>query len=113
MKRYLGTKKRLKIYIDTTDKYQDKPLWQALLLKVKECKIAGATITKAVAGVGAFSELHSSNLISLSQKLPLVIEIIDTKENIENFINTIDDMIDEGLITLDDVEVINYKKRGV
>ena len=113
MKRYLGDKKRLKIYIDSTDKHQGKPLWEEILLKVKELKIAGATVTKAVAGVGAFSDIHSSNLISLSQKLPLVIEIIDDEQKIENFFKEIDKIIEEGLCTIDSVEVISYKKRGI
>ncbi len=113
MKRYLGDKKRLKIYIDSTDKHQGKPLWEEILLKVKEFKIAGATVTKAVAGVGAFSDIHSSNLIALSQKLPLIIEIIDDKQKIEDFFKEIDEIIEEGLCTIDSVEVISYKKRGI
>jgi len=113
MKRYLGKKKRLKIYIDNQDKYKGSPLWEELLKRVKDEGLAGATVTKAVAGVGAFSQIHTQSLIALSDKLPLVVEIIDDEQKIEDFIKSVDEMIEEGLVTLDDVEVINYKKRGV
>jgi len=109
MKRYLGKKKVLKIYIDTTDKYKDEPLWEALLKEVKEKKLAGATVYKGVAGIGAFTEIRSFNVWALAQELPLVIEIIDDEEKITDFIEHIDDMLDNGLITLTDTEVIKYK----
>ena len=109
MKRYLGQKKVLKIYIDTLDKYEDEPLWEAILKQVKEQKLAGATVYKGVAGIGAFSELRSFNVWALAQELPLVIEIIDDAEKITDFIDHIDPMLDNGLITLTETEVIRYK----
>ena len=109
MKRYLGQKKILRIYIDTLDKYNGEALWEEILKEVKREGLAGATVLKAVAGIGAFSEIHSFNVWSLAQELPLVIEIIDDKDKIENFIEHIDPMMDNGLITLVDTEVINYK----
>ena len=109
MKRYLGKKKLLKIYIDTTDKYEDEPLWEALLKKVKEEELAGATVHKAVAGIGAFSEVHSFKVWTLAQELPLVIEIIDDEEKIYAFLDAIDTMVQNALVTLTDTEVIRYK----
>ena len=109
MKRYLGKKKVLKIYIDTLDKYNDKPLWEEILKEVKEQKLAGATVHKAVAGIGAFTEVRSFKVWALAQELPLVVEIIDDETKISNFIETIDHMLDNGLITLTDTEVIRYK----
>ena len=109
MKRYLGKKKVLKIYIDTTDKYNGEPLWEELLKKVKEEGLAGATVHKAVAGIGAFSEVHSFKVWALAQELPLVIEIIDDEEKIYTFLDTIDDMMQNALITITDTEVIRYK----
>jgi len=109
MKRYLGKKKVLKIYIDTLDKFDDKPLWEEILKKVKEYKLAGATVHKAVAGIGAFTEVRSFKVWALSQELPLVIEIIDDEVKITDFIQRIDHMLDNGLITLTDTEVILYK----
>ena len=109
MKRYLGKKKILKIYIDTTDKYEGKPLWEELLKKVKEKKLAGATVHKAVAGIGAFSEIHSFKVWALAQELPLVIEIIDDEEKIYAFLEAVDTMMQNALVTLTDTEVIRYK----
>ena len=109
MKRYLGKKKVLKIYIDTTDKYEGEPLWEELLKKVKEESLAGATVHKAVAGIGAFSEIHSFKVWALAQELPLVIEIIDDEEKIYAFLEAVDAMMQNALVTLTDTEVIRYK----
>ena len=109
MKRYLGKKKMLKIYIDTTDKFEGEALWEVLLQKVKEEKLAGATVHKAVAGIGAFSEVHSFKVWALSQELPLVIEIIDDEEKIYAFLDAVDSMMQNALVTLTDTEVIRYK----
>jgi len=111
MKRFLGKKKILRIYIDNQDKYDDKPLWEEILKKVKELGLAGATVFKGVAGIGAHSELRSFNVFTMSQELPLVIEIIDSEEKIIDFINHIDFMIDEGITTMCDTQVIKYKHK--
>ncbi len=109
MKRYLGKKKILKIYIDTTDKYKGEPLWELLLKKVKEENLAGATVYKAVAGIGAFSEVHSFKVWALAQELPLVVEIIDDEAKIYSFLDVVDAMMQNALVTLTDTEVIRYK----
>jgi PII-like signaling protein len=111
MKRYLGKKKIARIYIDNQDKYKGKPLWEEILKKVKEYGLAGATVFKGVAGIGAHSEVRSFNVWVLSQELPIVIEIIDDEDKIAYFIDKIDDMIDEGLTTVSDTEVIKYKHK--
>jgi len=109
MKKYLGKKKVLRIYIDNVDKYDDKPLWEEILKEVKAKGLAGATVFKGVAGIGAFAQLRSFNVWALAQELPIVIEIIENEDKITNFIEHLDGMIDEGLITLSDTEVIKYK----
>ncbi|SFV50352.1 hypothetical protein MNB_SM-7-1062 [hydrothermal vent metagenome] len=109
MKRYLGKKKILKIYIDTTDKYKGEPLWEALLKKVKELSLAGATVHKAVAGIGAFSQMHSFKVWALAQELPLIVEIIDDEKKIHTFLDAVDPMMQNALITLTDTEVVRYK----
>lgn len=109
MKQYIGKRKLLRIYIGSEDKLDGKPLWEVLLSKCKEIGLAGATVYKAVAGIGAHSELHSFNIWSLNQKLPLIIEIIDTEEKIELFLKSADTIIEEGLMTISDVNVISYK----
>ena len=109
MKRYLGHKKILRIYIDTLDKYNGHPLFEEILKEVKSEQLAGATVFKAVAGLGAFTEMRSFKVWAMAQELPLIVEIIDDEEKIRSFIEHIDDMIDNGLITVTDTEVIKYK----
>ncbi len=112
MKRFLGKKKILRIYIDNNDKYRGEALWEAILKKSKELSMSGATVYKAVAGMGAHTQIRSFNVWSLSQELPIIIEMIDDEEKIKNFLEKVDDMIEEGLVTLCDVEVISYKHEG-
>ncbi len=109
MQRYLGKRKVLRIYISNEDRYDGKPLWEALLSVSQNEGVAGATVFKAVAGIGAHSQLHTFNIWVLKQKLPLVIEIIDTKEKIDTFLQATKDMIEEGLVTMSDVEVLDYR----
>jgi len=109
MKRYLGKKKLMRIYLDNSDVHEGKPLWQSLLQKVKAEEMAGATVFKAAAGIGVQTELHTFEIWSMAQKLPIVIEIIESEEKIRDFLNKYDSMIGEGLVTLCDVEVLRYK----
>ncbi len=111
MHKYLGKKKVLRIYIDTMDKHQGKPLWEEILKKVKEEGLAGASVFKGVAGIGAFAELRSFNVWSIAQVLPLIVEIIDNEEKIVDFIDCLDEIVDEGLITMSDTQVIKYKHK--
>ncbi len=111
MKQYLGKKKVLRIYIDNSDQFEDKPLWQYLVHQAKSDGLSGATVFKGVAGMGAHSELHTFEIWVLSQTLPVIIEIIEEEEKIMTFLESYDSAIEEGLITLHDVEVLKYKKR--
>jgi uncharacterized protein len=111
MKQYLGHKKILRIYIDNQDKYKGQPLWEEILKSVKEYGLAGATVLKGVAGMGAHAVLRSFNVLVLSQELPIVIEIIDSEDKITDFIDKIDFMIDEGMMTLSDTQIIKYKHK--
>ena len=111
MKHYLGNKKVLRIYIDSSDTYEDKPLWQYLVHQSKAEGLSGATVFKGVAGIGAHSELHTFEVWALAQTLPVIIEIIETEEKIMAFLEAHDPAIEEGLITLHEVEVLKYKKR--
>ena len=109
MKRYLGSRKKLKIYIDSDDSFQGEALWQLILKEAKAYGLAGATVYKAVAGMGAHSELRTFNVWSLSQKLPLIIEMIDTEAKIRGFLGQIEPKLSEALVTLEEVEVLLYK----
>ncbi len=112
MKRYLGPRKAMRIYIDSSDKFGDSPLWEEILKRAKQEGIAGATVFKGVAGMGVHSEISSFSIVSLSQKLPIVIEIIDKEDKIMSFVKIVDSMVSEGLVTLFDIEVISYKHPG-
>jgi len=99
----------MRIYLDNSDTHEGKPLWQVLLQKVQKEGMAGATVFKAAAGIGAETELHTFEIWSMAQKLPVVIEIIEEEERIREFLDKYDSMIGEGLVTLWDVEVLRYK----
>jgi len=111
MKQYLGKKKVLRIYIDNSDTYEGKPLWQYLVHQAKAEGLSGTTVFKGVASIGEHSELHTFELWTLAQTLPVVIEIIETEEKIMTFLEAHDPAIEEGLITLHEAEVLKYKKR--
>lgn len=103
--------KRLRIYIGEADSWEGKSLYKALVLKAKELDLAGATVFQGCMGYGANSRIHTASLIDMSADLPIVIEIIDSAEYIEKFIPFLDKMVKEGMVTLDDIEVIKYGKK--
>ena len=103
--------KRLRIYIGEADSWESKSLYKALVLKAKELDLAGATVFQGCMGYGANSRIHTASLIDMSADLPIVIEIIDSAEYIEKFIPFLDKMVKEGMVTLDDIEVIKYGKK--
>jgi len=109
MKRYLGRKKVMRIYLDNNDTHEGKPLWQYLVHQAKSQGMAGATVFKGAAGMGVHSDIHTFEIWSLAQKLPLVIEMIDSEEKLRGFLAECNGAISEGLVTLHDVEVIAYK----
>ena len=108
MQRYLGQRKELKIYISNEDRIDGKPLYEVLLELAKEIGLAGATVMRAVAGMGAHSEMHTFSVWALSQNVPLIVAIIDTEEKIAAFLGAAEGMIDEGLVTMNDIDVVRY-----
>ena len=111
MRGIVGKRKLLRIFIDLDDKYEGKPLWEYILRLVKEKGLAGATVFKAAAGIGAHSELRTFSVWRLSQNLPVVVEIIDREEKIKEFLEVLDEILEEGLVVLEDVEVVTYRHR--
>jgi PII-like signaling protein len=102
----------LRIFVGEDDKYGQLPLYEAVVLKAREQHLAGATVLRGPIGFGASSRLHTTRLLRLSQDLPLVIEIIDTQEKIDNFLPVLDAMMSSGLVTLEKVQVLQYGKPG-
>ena len=103
--------KRLRIYIGEADSWEGKSLYKALVLKAKELDLAGATVFQGCMGYGAKSRIHTASLIDLSADLPIMIEIIDSAEYIEKFLPYLDKMVKEGMVTVDDIQVIKYGKK--
>jgi len=108
MKVLQGQQVLMRIFIAEQDHVGSKPLHQAILNMLRREKMAGATVIRGLAGFGAKSHLHSTQLLALSQDLPLVIECVDTQENIDRVMPKIDEMIEDGLITLEKVNVVRY-----
>ncbi|HXS69464.1 MAG TPA: DUF190 domain-containing protein [Candidatus Polarisedimenticolia bacterium] len=99
----------LRIYIGESDKWQHKPLYEAIVLKAREMHLAGATVLRGPMGFGKSSRLHTSKIVRLSMDLPLVIEIVDSEEKINSFLPALDEMIGGGLVTLEKVKVVHYR----
>jgi uncharacterized protein len=99
----------LRIFVGETDKYQGKPLYEWIVLKARELNMAGATVVRGILGFGADSRLHSAKVLRLSEDLPVVIELVDTEENLNKLLPLLDDAVLEGLITLEKVRVIKYR----
>jgi PII-like signaling protein len=98
----------LKIYIDNTDSYKEQPLWRYILQSVEESQLKGATVYKAVAGIGSNATLHTFDILNLSNEMPLTIEIIDTDEKITHFLEEHKDALKGLFITKHTTQVVNY-----
>lgn len=92
------------------DRWQGRSLYQGLVQKAKELDMAGATVFRGLMGYSAHSRIHTAKIMDLSSDLPMMIEIVDSEEYIARFLPFLDDMMEEGLVTIDDVEVIKYGK---
>jgi len=101
--------KLLRIFIGEADKWQGKPLYEEIVLLAKKNAMAGATAIKGFMGFGCKSHMHTAKLLRLSEDLPIVIEIVDSEEKINQFIPHLDAMVKEGLITLEKANVIMYR----
>lgn len=108
MHNFKGTQILLRIFIGESDKHNHRPLYSVLLELFKEKKMAGATAIRGIAGFGAKSHLHTADILRLSQDLPIIIEVVDTQEKIDAILPLIDEIMPEGLITMEKVEVIRY-----
>ncbi len=99
----------LRIFIGESDRWQHQPLYEAIVLKARELHLAGATVLRGPMGFGKSSRLHTAKILRLSADLPLVIEIVDTEEKIQEFLPVLDPMMIGGLITLEKVRVVDYR----
>jgi PII-like signaling protein len=97
-----------RIFIGESDRWHHQPLALALLERLRREGFAGATVFHGVAGFGARSVLHSSHLLRLSEDLPVVIEVVDTEDHIDRLLPILDEMVSEGLVTLEKARVVKY-----
>jgi uncharacterized protein len=104
-----GEGKLLRIFIGESDKHGRKPLYQAIVEMLREEGMAGATVLRGVEGFGANSHLHTARILRLSEDLPIVIEVADTAEKIEAIMPKLDEMVTDGMVTLERVEVVAYR----
>lgn len=101
--------KLLRIFIGEQDKWQGQPLYEAIVQLARRQGLAGTTCLKGFLGFGAKSHLHTAKLLRLSEDLPIIIEIVDSDEKIQQFLPHLDAMITDGLVTLERVEVLAYR----
>ena len=98
----------LRIFIGENDKFDGRPLYEAIVTKAREIQLAGVTVLRGPMGFGKSSLIHTDKILRLSMDLPLVIEIVDSEEKINGFLPVLDGMMDSGLVTLEKVQVLQY-----
>ena len=101
--------KLLRIFIGESDRWRHQPLYEAIVLKARELGLAGATVLRGPMGFGANSHMHTAKILRLSLDLPIVIELVDSAEKINRLLPLLDEMVLEGLVTLEDVQVLKYR----
>jgi PII-like signaling protein len=100
--------KLLRLHFTERDRYQGKPLHEAIIEKCRELKIAGATVFRGLEGYGDTAEIHRSHM--LKHDLPIVVQIVDTPENIQRLVPIVEEMMDKGLVAISDVKTTRIQK---
>jgi hypothetical protein len=101
--------KLLRIFVGESDHYAGRPVYEAIVEEARRLGLSGATVLRGTLGYGAHSRIHTAKLLRLAEELPMVIEIVDREEKINQFLPELDKMIGEGLVTLEKVEVLVYR----
>jgi PII-like signaling protein len=104
-----GEGKLLRIFVGESDRFEGKPLFEAIVESVRREGLAGATVLRGIEGYGAGSHLHTSRILRLSEDLPVLIEIVDSEENIDRVLPMLDSMVGDGMMTIEKVHVITYR----
>ena len=99
----------LRIFVGESDRHGHRPLYESIVLQAREAGLAGATVLRGVMGFGKHSILHTAKILRLSEDMPMIIEIVDSLENIEKFLPVLDELIKDGLVTIEKVRVIHYR----
>jgi uncharacterized protein len=104
-----GTGKLLRIFVGESDRWGHQPLYTAVVEAARAAGLGGATVFKGIEGYGGHSVVHAARVFDLSSDLPILIEIVDTEDRIRAFLPRIDEMVKEGMVTLETVEIIAYR----
>lgn len=99
----------LRIFIGESDRFEGKPLYEHIVMLARKNNLAGATVLRGIMGFGAASRVHSTKILRLSEDLPIIIEIVDSEGKIQNFLSLLDNLVTEGLITIEKAHVIKYR----
>ena len=107
-----GNALRLTILVGESDQWRHKPLFTEIVHRAHQAGLAGATVLRGIEGFGASNRVHTSRILSLSEDLPVAIIIVDSREQIEQFLPQLDQLVTEGLVLLDECEVVRYVGRS-
>ncbi|MGW4643589.1 DUF190 domain-containing protein [Sphaerisporangium sp. NPDC004334] len=106
-----GPALRLSVFVGESDQWHHRPLYHEIVRRAHEAGLAGASVVRGIEGFGATSRIHTSRILSLSEDLPVVVIIVDAEERVRAFLPRLDELVTEGLVVLDQVEVIRYTAR--
>ena len=101
----------LRVFIGESDRWEGKPLYEAIVRLARERGLAGATVLRGLSGFGAHSRIHTTKILRLSEDLPVVVEIVDREDRVQSILADLDRMVTEGLVTLEKAHVITYRSR--
>ena len=104
-----GDGQLLRIFVGESDHWHGKPLYEAIVSRAREAGLAGATVLRGLMGYGARSRIHTAKVLRLSEDLPIVVEIADRADRIQAFLPVLDEMVQDGMVTLEKVQVITYR----
>lgn len=109
--RLQGPASRLTIFVGEDDQWHRKPLYHEIVSRAHQAGLAGASVLRGIEGYGASSRIHTSRILSLSEDLPIAVVIVDSDDKIRAFVHELDELVTEGLVIIDPVEVIRYVGR--
>ncbi|MFE1927211.1 DUF190 domain-containing protein [Streptomyces asoensis] len=112
MTRLTGNALRLTVFVGENDTWHRKPLYTEIVHRAHAAGLAGASVFRGIEGFGASSLIHTSRLLSLSEDMPVAVVVVDTEERVRAFLPELDELVSEGMVTLDPCEVIRYVGRG-
>lgn len=107
-----GPALRLTVYVGENDRVHHRPLYSEIVHRAHLAGLAGASVFRGIEGYGASSRIHTSRILSLSEDLPIAVVIVDVREKVEAFLPQLDDLVEEGLVVVDEVRVVRYVGRG-